>query len=143
VNWGALEAVAAGLVTAVVVVGLVWLYVTHSPAAFRHKADEHYLEARDAVLAAVRHLPKRKVVVRSADGTVFQVARRPPLRIYLLMVGCKGTTFSFGRDGRVDLGGNRGRSLSQAMRDGHHSWASRAELFKMAEQLKTAKPVKR
>ena len=112
-------------------------------------ADEHYLhylEARDAVMAAVRDLDPKRRKFRTPDGIFFRIDRKPPLRLLLLGVGrylpdeTGYTSFSFQRNGRVSLGGNRKIPLRQAIAGGHEPWASRGELLELAGQIRAAEP---
>jgi hypothetical protein len=109
------------------------------------RADEFYLEARDAVLAAVRcHAGRGRVTVRGEDGTVLWLNWRTPLRVFLLAVSRrlpgqdKATIFSFQRDGRVSVSGDRRVPLRDAFSAGHDPWASRQELLDLAAQIAAA-----
>lgn len=110
------------------------------------KADDYYLEARDAVLEAVRGLDRKCRKFRTGDGVGLSVNRKMPLRILLLGINRKTpgedgyTAFTFQRDGRVGLGGNRKVPLREAMAAGHEPWASRQELMELAAQLRSASP---
>jgi|HubBroStandDraft_3_1064219.scaffolds.fasta_scaffold331933_2 hypothetical protein len=113
------------------------------------RADEYYLEARDAVLTAVRgHATRGRVTVRAADGTEFGLNWATLLRVYLLMIWRrapgqpKPTTFNFQRGGRVDVGGDRKVPLGEALAAGHDPWASREELLELAAQISGAVPAR-
>lgn len=108
------------------------------------KADAFYLEARDAVLAAVTSLGKDTRQVRTPAGVTFRIQRKTPLRIYLLMIyrqdpGADGeTSYNFRRNGRVEFGGARKVPLRDALAAGHDPWASRQELLDLAAELREA-----
>jgi hypothetical protein len=111
-------------------------------------ADEYYLTARQAVIEAIGALaPGRSYT--TADGIRFRVNRKPPLRLYKLMVDRRlpgedqPTSFMFQRNGRVNLGGARKIPLREALAKGHEPWASRAELEELAAQIRTASPTER
>lgn len=110
------------------------------------KTDAWYMEARNALLAAIDRLDRTARFFRTPDGTRFSINRRPPLRLYLLMLnrqapGAPGWEgFSFQRNGRVNLGGTRKVPLRQAMAAGHEPWASRQELADLAAQIGQAVP---
>jgi hypothetical protein len=110
------------------------------------KADEHYLEARDAVLGAIRDLGKKARFFRTPDGTAFRVHRKMPLRIYLMGLDRRGkderewTSFLFQRNGRVNLSGSRKVPFREALAAGHEPWASRTELLDLAGELRHAEP---
>lgn len=113
------------------------------------KADEYYLEARDAVMAAARAAaPGRQTVrLRTPDGSTLRIFWRTPLRIYLLMIDrhgpgeCLADGFNFQRNGRVNLTGPRGVPLRQAMAAGHEPWVSREELLQLADQIRVGVPL--
>ena len=111
-----------------------------------HDADVYYLEARDEALEAVRGLDGKHKKFRTPDGVVFRINRKPPLRLYLLMIdrwtpGEEGYTgFSFQRNGRVNLGGNRKVPFRQAAAIKHEPWASRQEITELAAQIRNAAP---
>jgi hypothetical protein len=111
------------------------------------EADEYYLQARDAVLEAARELERRQKRLRTADGTILRVNRKPPLRVFLLIIqrwapgAQSATAFNFQRDGRVSLhGGPQSVPLREAIASGHDPWASREELLELATQIKNAEP---
>jgi hypothetical protein len=114
------------------------------PVAAGQPADEYYLEARDAALQAARALTRRRGRFHTPDGTTLRVNFRTPLRLYLLMIDRQApgqehpTGFSFQRNGRVNLSGDRKVPLREAAARGHEPWASRAELEDLAAQLRTA-----
>lgn len=107
------------------------------------KADGFYLEARDAALAAISNLNGKRRHFRTPDGTRLRVNRKPPLRLYLAIVsrqrpGEDGwTSFSFQRNGRVNLGDNRRVPLREAIAAGHEPWASREEVFELAREIES------
>jgi hypothetical protein len=109
------------------------------------KADEYYLEARDAVLDAARQVGRKRAILRTRDGVTIRINFRTPLRIYLAMIHRKesgeegpGISFNFQRNGRVDVGGNRKVPLRDAVAAGHDPWASRDELLELVAQIKSA-----
>jgi hypothetical protein len=111
------------------------------------EADEYYLEARDAVLDAVRQVGRKRAVLRTGDGMTIRINLRTPLRIYLAMIYRRapgeegpGTSFNFQRNGRVDVGGSRKVPLRDALTAGHDPWASREELLELATQIRSAVP---
>jgi hypothetical protein len=110
------------------------------------KADAHYLEARDAILSVVEGLDRGASAFRTADGTTFTIQRKTPLRLYLLIIYRRASderaasSFSFQRNGRVNLGGQRKVPLRQSMVAGHEPWVSRTELLELASELRKAEP---
>lgn len=110
------------------------------------KPDEYYLEARNGALEAAGSLDRDHASFSGPEGVALHINRRPPLRVFLLIVtrsvpGDQGiTSFNFQRDGRVGLTGNRKVPLPEAIAQGHEAWASRGELLELATQLKAAVP---
>ena len=111
------------------------------------EADEYYLEARDAVLDAVKELDPRRDEFSAPGEVVLRVRRKPawPLRFFVVLQiarsepGMTGwTLFNFERGGGVALAGTRKVPLAQARQRGQETWASRGELAELAGQLKAA-----
>jgi hypothetical protein len=108
-------------------------------------AGEYYLEAWREAVDAARALTRGRGVFRTRDGVVLHVNFRTPLRIFTLIVARRlpgqeqATRFTFQRDGRVTLGGDRRVPLREAMSRGHEPWASRADVLELAAQLGDAK----
>lgn len=108
-------------------------------------ADEHYTAAARAAEEAARALTAGRGTFTTEDGTTIRVNFRTPLRIYRLILHRvtpgqehPGTSFSFQRNGRVNLGGDRGIPFREALARGHEPWATRAELIELAAQLREA-----
>lgn len=115
-------------------------------ARAQERPDEYYLAARDKVLAVVKELDPGTERFTGLGGIRLEVRRKMPLRIILLGIrravpGEEGSTyFTFERNGRVSLTGNRGIPLREAIAHGHDPWASRGELEELATQLEVAVP---
>jgi hypothetical protein len=110
------------------------------------KADPYYLDARDKALAAAGRLDKKHRKFQTPDGVEFFITWKTPLRLYLLIIRrmlpgeADATSFSFQRNGRVNLGGARGVPLREAIASQHEPWASRSEVEELASQLRLAEP---
>src|ERR1035437_4015786 len=110
------------------------------------KADAHYLEARDAILSVVEGLDRGASAFRTADGTTFTIQRKTPLRLYLLIIYRRASderaasSFSFQRNGRVNLGGHRRAPLRRSMAAGHEPGFGRTKLLELAGAAGKAEP---